>query len=74
MTTLEDVAITSVATVNGTNGNENGHHDLNKKRADYLEWAEYFMAIAFLAAKRSKDPSTQVSVLFVTVASVAINV
>lgn len=31
-----------------------------KKRNDYLEWPDYFMAMAFLAAKRSKDPSTQV--------------
>ncbi|XP_041969183.1 deoxycytidylate deaminase [Aricia agestis] len=31
-----------------------------KKREDYIDWQEYFMAIAFLAAKRSKDPSYQV--------------
>lgn len=31
-----------------------------KKRDNYLEWQDYFMATAFLAAKRSKDPSTQV--------------
>jgi len=31
-----------------------------KKRSDYLEWDEYFMALAFLSAQRSKDPSTQV--------------
>lgn len=30
------------------------------KREKYLEWPDYFMAMAFLAAKRSKDPSTQV--------------
>lgn len=30
------------------------------KRESYLEWSDYFMAMAFLAAKRSKDPSTQV--------------
>lgn len=30
------------------------------KRQSYLEWTDYFMAMAFLAAKRSKDPSTQV--------------
>ncbi|XP_046646704.1 deoxycytidylate deaminase-like [Daphnia pulicaria] len=34
--------------------------DLEKKRDDYLEWPEYFMAVAFLAAMRSKDPCTQV--------------
>lgn len=32
-----------------------------KKREDYLEWPEYFMAVAFLSAQRSKDPSSQVS-------------
>ena len=30
------------------------------KRADYLSWDEYFMGVAVLAAKRSKDPNTQV--------------
>lgn len=30
------------------------------KRSDYLEWDEYFMALAFLSAQRSKDPSSQV--------------
>ncbi|KAI4463652.1 deoxycytidylate deaminase-related [Holotrichia oblita] len=35
------------------------------KRLDYLEWEEYFMATAFLAAKRSKDPSTQVGACIV---------
>lgn len=31
-----------------------------KKREDYISWGEFFMGIAELAAKRSKDPSTQV--------------
>src|SRR6056300_1773032 len=30
------------------------------KRTDYISWSEYFMEIAKLSAKRSKDPSTQV--------------
>ena len=30
------------------------------KRTDYISWDEYFMGIAMLAAKRSKDPNTQV--------------
>ena len=34
-----------------------------KKREGYLEWDEYFMGVAFLAAQRSKDPSTQVRLL-----------
>jgi len=33
---------------------------MDQKRLDYLEWPEYFMAIAFLSAQRSKDPATQV--------------
>ncbi len=36
------------------------------KRADYISWDEYFMGIAMLAAKRSKDPSTQVGACIVS--------
>ena len=36
------------------------------KRKDYISWDEYFMGIAMLAAKRSKDPSTQVGACIVT--------
>ena len=32
----------------------------SEKRADYLEWPDYFMALAFLSAQRSKDPRSQV--------------
>ncbi|KRT85216.1 hypothetical protein AMK59_2303, partial [Oryctes borbonicus] len=35
------------------------------KRSSYLDWEEYFMATAFLAAKRSKDPVTQVGACIV---------
>ncbi len=35
------------------------------KRQDYLSWDEYFMGIAILSAKRSKDPSTQVGACIV---------
>ena len=35
------------------------------KREDYLSWDEYFMGIAVLSAKRSKDPSTQVGACIV---------
>ena len=31
-----------------------------RKRDDCIVWDDYFMAIAFLSAMRSKDPSTQV--------------
>ena len=30
------------------------------KRTDYISWDEYFMGIAVLSGKRSKDPNTQV--------------
>ena len=30
------------------------------KRSDYINWDEYFMGVALLAAERSKDPNTQV--------------
>jgi len=40
---------------------------VNKKRPDYLEWPEYFMAIAFLSAQRSKDPATQVGQIICSV-------
>ena len=36
-----------------------------KKRSDYISWDEYFMGISLLAAKRSKDPSTQVGACIV---------
>lgn len=35
------------------------------KRADYIKWDEYFMGIALLSAKRSKDPHTQVGACIV---------
>ena len=38
---------------------------MKKKRTDYISWEEYFMAIAELSAKRSKDPSTQVGACIV---------
>lgn len=36
------------------------------KRQDFISWDEYFMGIAMLAAKRSKDPSTQVGACIVS--------
>ncbi len=35
------------------------------KRQDYISWDEYFMGVALLAAKRSKDPNTQVGACIV---------
>ncbi|XP_075234560.1 deoxycytidylate deaminase-like isoform X2 [Lycorma delicatula] len=37
----------------------------NFKRTNYLEWSDYFMAVAFLTAKRSKDPCSQVGACIV---------
>ncbi|XP_071951400.1 deoxycytidylate deaminase-like isoform X2 [Antedon mediterranea] len=45
--------------------NMSSQQDLNKKRDDYLSWDDYFMAIAFLSAQRSKDPSSQVGACIV---------
>ncbi len=38
----------------------------NKKRTDYISWDEYFMGVAELSGKRSKDPSTQVGCCIVS--------
>ncbi|XP_059622705.1 deoxycytidylate deaminase [Phlebotomus argentipes] len=38
---------------------------VSTKRTDYIKWEEYFMGIAFLAAKRSKDPTCQVGACIV---------
>ena len=35
------------------------------KREGYISWDEYFMAVALLAADRSKDPNTQVGACIV---------
>ncbi len=35
------------------------------KRKNYISWDEYFMGVALLAAKRSKDPNTQVGACIV---------
>ena len=35
------------------------------KRTDYISWDEYFMGVALLASKRSKDPNTQVGACIV---------
>tara|TARA_B110000037_G_scaffold77380_1_gene92477 strand:- start:198 stop:653 length:456 start_codon:yes stop_codon:yes gene_type:complete len=38
---------------------------MTTKRTDYIEWNEYFMCVAKLSAKRSKDPNTQVGACIV---------
>ncbi|XP_029916267.1 deoxycytidylate deaminase-like [Myripristis murdjan] len=40
-------------------------NDGNRKREDILESAQYFMGVALLAARRSRDPSTQVGACIV---------
>ena len=39
---------------------------LMNKREGYISWDEYFMGIALLSAKRSKDPNTQVGACIVS--------
>ena len=36
------------------------------KRKDFISWDEYFMGVAMLAGRRSKDPSTQVGACIVS--------
>jgi dCMP deaminase len=36
------------------------------KRTDYISWDEYFMGVALLSGRRSKDPSTQVGACIVS--------
>ena len=36
------------------------------KRQDYISWDEYFMGVAELSARRSKDPNTQVGACIVS--------
>ncbi len=36
------------------------------KRVDYITWDEYFMGVALLSGRRSKDPSTQVGACIVS--------
>lgn len=36
-----------------------------KKRDNYISWDEYFMGVALLSARRSKDPNTQVGACIV---------
>ena len=43
------------------------------KRTDYISWDEYFMGVAMLAARRSKDPSTQVGACIVSTDNIIIS-
>lgn len=35
------------------------------KRSDYISWDQYFMGVAIMSSKRSKDPNTQVGACIV---------
>lgn len=39
---------------------------MSTKRNDYISWDEYFMGVAMLSGRRSKDPSTQVGCCIVS--------
>ena len=39
---------------------------MGSKRKDYISWDEYFMGVAILSGKRSKDPNTQVGACIVS--------
>ena len=43
------------------------------KRTDYISWDEYFMGVAKLAARRSKDPNTQVGACIVSQENIIIS-
>lgn len=43
------------------------------KRENFINWDEYFMGIALLAAQRSKDPNTQVGACIVSKDNVIIS-
>lgn len=44
------------------------------KRTGYLSWDDYFMAIAFLSAERSKDPNRQVGACLVSQTGVILGI
>ena len=39
---------------------------MSAKRSDYISWDEYFMGVALLSGRRSKDPNTQVGCCIVS--------
>lgn len=43
------------------------------KRSDYISWDDYFMAVAILAAMRSKDPGTQVGACIVSPSNIILS-
>lgn len=60
--TLESIQVDDVTDVSS----ETNVKDESKKREDYISWNTFFMGVAKLAAKRSKDPATQVGTCIVS--------
>ncbi|KAL6055945.1 DCTD deaminase [Balamuthia mandrillaris] len=54
-----------VAAPSGSGASMGDRVERPSKRLDYLSWDDYFMAVAFLSAERSKDPHTQVGACIV---------
>ncbi|MDD2227242.1 MAG: dCMP deaminase family protein [Clostridia bacterium] len=44
------------------------------KRLDYISWDDYFMGVALLSAKRSKDPSSQIGCCIVSPDNIIVSV
>ncbi|KAJ8297716.1 hypothetical protein KUTeg_024247 [Tegillarca granosa] len=62
----EEKSLFSTYEAKRQNGTDTKKDDpLRRKRDGYLQWPDYFMAIAFLSAQRSKDPRTQVGACIV---------
>lgn len=40
--------------------------EVSKQRKEYLSWDEFFMGVAILSSRRSKDPNTQVGACIVS--------
>ncbi|KAI3859413.1 hypothetical protein MKX03_013780 [Papaver bracteatum] len=66
-----DLVLASTATVFGVLISTIAFHFMSssskaKRNKRYLSWDDYFMALAFLSAKRSKDPNRQVGACLVS--------
>lgn len=48
-----------------TNQKATDRKEEDQPRVGYIDWDEYFMAVSFLSAQRSKDPATQVGACIV---------
>ncbi|CAJ2664203.1 unnamed protein product [Trifolium pratense] len=55
----------TITSQNGTVSSSGDPFDPSKRKG-YLSWDDYFMAIAFLSAERSKDPNRQVGACLVS--------